>query len=177
MRSWAEKVIEELSEASYGLASSEFTTSERNLRVRKISTLIEIGRFYLPNQQPGQHGTDKPVAYRGFRHAALDPLVAAVRLLQSGLGESVDESLVMWELRREFVSILFNILGPEHHNNMIGHMIRESHRSRSKDPTVGGLLPDGNEIPTGATSVLHSAVERVKSGRVISKPDFSRHES
>lgn len=177
LRSWAEKVIVELSEASYGLASSECTTNERNLRARNISALVEIGRFYLPNQQPDQHGNDKPPAYRGFRHAALDPLVAAVRVLQHGPGESVDESQVLWELRREFVSILFNILGPDHHNNLIGRMIRESHSSRRKDPTVGGLLPYGNEIPPGASRVLHSTIERIRTGRGISEPEFPRHES
>jgi len=167
LRSWAENVIVELTEASYGLASGGATTSERDLHARNISALVEIGRFYLPNQQPDQHGSDKPPAYRGFRHAALDPLVAAVRVLQDGPGESVDESRVVWELRREFVSILFNILGPEHHNHLIGKMIRESHSSRRNDPTVGGLLPDGNDIPPGASRVLHATIERIKTRKRV----------
>lgn len=177
LRAWAEKVIVELSEASYGLASGNAGTSERNLHARNISALVEIGRFYLPNQQPDQHGSDKPPAYRGFRHAALDPLVAAVRVLQDGAGESVDDSLVVWELRREFVSILFNILGPEHHNHLIGKMIRESHSSRRNDPTVGGLLPDGNDIPPGASRVLHSTIERLRTGKGLSESEFQRRES
>lgn len=172
LRSWAEKAIGELSLASYRLAGSEYTENERNLHARNLSALIEIGRFYLPNQQPDQHGTDKPPAYRGYRHAALDPLVAAVRVLQHGPGDAVDESQVLWELRREFVSILFDILGPDHHNRIIGRMIRESHGSRRDDPTVGGLLPNGDAVPPGASRVLRSTIERIKTGRGISEPEF-----
>lgn len=172
LRLWAGKVIVALSKASYGVADEKFTSKERDLHAQEISALIEIGRFYLPNQQPKKHGIDKPVAYRGFRHAALDPLVAAVRVLQHGTGDAVDENKVMWELQREFVSMLFNILGPDHHNKMIGRMIRESHNSRRNDSTVGGLLPDDDTIPPGAHAVLSSVIDRVISGKGVSEPEF-----
>lgn len=162
LRAWTEKVILELSYSSKCLDQSAVAGEERAQRADNLSALIEIGRFYLPNQQPDKYGSEKLAAYRGFRHAALDPLVAAVRVLNHGTDAAVGESNILNELRREFVSMLFNILGPDHHNKMIGRMIRDSHNSRRRDLTVGGLIPDNEDIPPGADALLQIVVQRVE---------------
>lgn len=99
--------------------------------------------------------------YRGFRHAALDPLVAAVSAIEGDAQYSVPKATILRELRREFVSELFRILGPEHHNKEVGRIIRTSHSSRKDDLTVGGLL-QGESIPPGATAVLQKVISRIE---------------
>lgn len=161
LRSWASEVIDILSQASYGVRAKESEHFEQVRWAQELSALIETGRFYLPNQRKNEHGIDKPLAYRGFRHAALDPLVAAVRVIEGDAKYTVPKADILWELRREFVSALFRILGPDHHNDEIGKIIRTSHGSRKCDLTVGGLLP-GESIPPGATSVLQMVITRVE---------------
>lgn len=163
IRSWSEKVLLVLSEAAYGLVSSDCTDSDRRRWAAELSALIELGRFYLPNQHQDASGLDRPAAYRGYRHAALDPLVAAVRLL--GSREANDDQLLI-ELRREFVSTLFMILGPDHHNREIARMIRDSHRNRRRDQTAGGLVASADAIPVGATDLLEEIRTRIGTGNV-----------
>jgi hypothetical protein len=136
-----------------------------------LSALIEIGRFYLPNQRQNEHGIDKTLAYRGYRHEALDPLVAAFRVIEGNVKLTMPKADILWELRREFVSRLFDILGPEHHNKEIGRIIQTSHRSRKDDSTAGGLLA-GESLPHGATSVLQKVISRVegRSSDLITAP-------
>ena len=161
VRSWASQLIDVLSQASYGAREEG---SERRDQIRwtqEMSALIEIGRFYLPNQRQDEHGMDKPLAYRGFRHAALDPIVAAVKIIQGDSKYPVPKASILQELRCEFVSALFRILGPEHHNKEVGRIIRTSHGSRKDDITVGGLLP-GESIPPGVTALLQKVISRIE---------------
>jgi len=161
VRSWSSEVNNILSQASYGTRAEESEHLDQVRWAQELSALIEIGRFYLPNQRQDEHGMDKPLAYRGFRHAALDPLVAAVRVIEGDAKYTLPKADILWELRREFVSTLFRILGPEHHNKEIGRIIRTSHGARTDDLTVGGLLP-GESIPPGAISVLKKVISRVE---------------
>jgi len=46
------------------------------IKLARLSSLIEQGRFYFPNIIPDDFGTDQPPAYRGYRIVALDFLVA-----------------------------------------------------------------------------------------------------
>lgn len=163
VRSWASKVINVLSQASYGAKAKESGPIEQMKWAQELSALIEMGRFYLPNQRQDEYGMDKPFAYRGFRHAALDPLVAAVWAIQGDAKSTVPKAAILRELNREFVSALFRILGPEHHNKGVARIIRTGHSSRTDDLTVGGLLPGGS-IPPGAKAVLQKVISRVEGG-------------
>lgn len=161
LRSWSGKVLLVLSKAAYGLESSNSADSDRTAWTQELSALIELGRFYLPNQRQDAWGLDKPVAYRGYRHAALDPLVAAVRVL---VNREINGGQLLFELRREFVSALFMILGPEHYNREVARIIRESHSTRKDDITAGGLLsPDGTN-PAGAAALLAKVRTRIETG-------------
>jgi len=62
VRSWASKVINILSQASYGTQTKESEPPEQARWARELSALIEIGRFYLPNQRQDVYGMDKPLA-------------------------------------------------------------------------------------------------------------------
>lgn len=161
LRAWASEAIEVLSEAAYTCAGEGAAASKEDVQRRcvyQLSALIDRGRFLLPNQQQTEHGTHKSFAYRGYRHSALGPLVAAVRVLE-GTTPVPDRYTVLVELRREFVSDIYRILAPDLHNREIARLVRTSHRLRMRDVTVGGLLP-GGAIPRGADALLVEVIAR-----------------
>ncbi|MCW5851790.1 MAG: hypothetical protein KIT87_17080 [Anaerolineae bacterium] len=166
LRVWASEVIDVLSEAAYSYPEGEASKSpDHNLNqcIYRLSALIDRGRFFLPNQRIDEYRTHRPLAYRGFRHSALDPLVAAIKVLEG----QADNYLVdrrhraLIELRKEFVSEIHRILKPDVHNQEIAGLIRSSYRERKKDFTAGSLLPD-EIIPGGAEAVLWEVVLRMR---------------
>jgi hypothetical protein len=160
LREWASQCIDVLAEASYtcGHGDREKEDCAAQLRAcqHKISALIDAGRFFLPNQNAETVGKHKPTAYRGWRHAALDPLVGAERVLSGevGSGRFSSRESALIEMRREFVSAIQRILAPDLHNKEIARMIREGNEYRASDRTLGGLLPDDTTVPTGAERLL-----------------------
>jgi hypothetical protein len=152
---WAAEAVDVLSEASYRCGEEAPAERAEQLLVCRfrISALIDRGRFFLPNIKQDEHGTDKPAAYRGFRHAALDPLVAADRVLSTGqIGSFANQCYALNAMRREFVSALQLIIGPQRSNQEIANMIGESGEKGGSDRTCGGLLSD--DIPRGADELL-----------------------
>jgi hypothetical protein len=160
LREWASEAIDVLSEASYTCAYGDDTDQDCADDLRRcqhrLSALIDRGRFFVPNQSVSEFGLEKPTAYRGWRHATLDPLVAAERVVSgkvaSGRFETRQAALI--QMRREFVSAIQRILAPDLHNKEIARMIREGNEHRAADRTLGGLLPDDQAMPTGAERLL-----------------------
>ena len=161
VRAWAAEVIDVLSTASYmcGFNDDDGLDYAADLRQcrQRLSALIDRGRFFLPNIRDDHIGQQKPAAYRGRRHGALDPLVAAERVLsrskEFGRFDSREAALIA--MRREFVSAIYSILAPEQHNQEIAQLIRSASEARANDRTLGGLLPDQASPPTGADRLLH----------------------
>lgn len=161
LRAWASEAIEVLSEASYTCGHydpSDKDCAEKLLRCRfRISALIDTGRFFLPNHFVDTVGVNKPSAYRGRRHAALDPIVAAERVLsgevETSRFKSRKEAVVA--MQREFVSAIQKIIAPDLHNKVIAQLILDAQENRSGDPTLGGLLPVDPNAPTGADRFLY----------------------
>lgn len=164
VRAWASECVDALAEARVAFDNDDGETeAARRKRVcaARLSALLDRGRFFLPNE-PRENPDDrlKPLAYRGYRNAALDPLMAGIRVL-NGTEPVTEPSKVIFELQREFVSEVYRVLRPDHYSRRIAKMIRGSILSRQTDPSVGGLLP-GGEVPRGATTVLRQAVARVE---------------
>ncbi len=159
VRNWASEAIEVLSEATYMCSDTESVGgkdigSVLSCRYR-LSSLIDSGRFFFPNIRRDEHGTDKPFAYRGFRHAVLDPLVAAERVLGGGhTGRFRNRKEAVVAMKREFVSSIQRIIDPKGENEEIARMVRETQDGSVDDPTLGGLLPDRTTIPPGADGIL-----------------------
>ena len=83
---------------------------QKNDLLIRLSALIDRGRMFFRNKEPGAHGQDKPPAFRGFRPAILDPLVAA-HMAIGVLDDSVSapdpgRNSRLWDWRRDFVSLL-----------------------------------------------------------------------
>ncbi len=164
LRAWASEAVDVLAEASY-LCQRDDTASalqeqNRILRCRyNLRGLIDRGRFFLPNEHEKEYGDHKPEAYKGYRHLALDALVAAEQILsgKANLFSFPDRKSALIGVQREFVSIMQAILDPRSMNKAIAVSIRRVCDDRKKDSSLGGLLPDPNKVPEGAESLLFAA--------------------
>ncbi len=78
-----------------------------------LSAQIEIGRFYLPNYETG-YGEEKPLAYRGNRHPALDCLVNIYWEILQPVEPNQEEYLRI--MQRRFTSTIFMMIDPRKWN-------------------------------------------------------------
>ena len=77
MLAWYEKVVMTIMRLTASQSAGNGAERENiSTELAELSALIEISRFFFPNidKQDG-HGSEKPRAYRGYRHMALDFLV------------------------------------------------------------------------------------------------------
>lgn len=164
LRTWASEAVDVLAESTYLFPrdDSELSTSDKKVIDRcryRLSALIDSGRFLLPNEREGEHGDHKASAYKGFRHPALDALVAAERILGGSMElfsfPSRKEALI--GVRREFVSIVQMILNPRSTNKTVASILHQAQEDRRKDPSFGGLLPDPSKLPEGAMGLVFTA--------------------
>jgi hypothetical protein len=166
VRDWSCEAIAVVTTAAYAAEGAPGMESSDDAVLAQcrtsLSAIIERGRFFLPNERPQEYGTEKPPAYRGYRHPALDALVAAKRVMEGStelqLFENRYEALVA--LRREFLSTMQAIIDPLSTNKQVAKVRKLAYAERTNDPTAGGLLPDGKNISPGATRLLKQASQR-----------------
>jgi hypothetical protein len=172
VRAWAAEAIDLLSEAEYCVPPSQKNGPADSIGTcrHRLSAIIDRGRLIFPNQPFEEIGIEKPSAYRGLRHAALDPLAAAVRVLDGVSGRYETPGEALHDLRRHFVSIVQRVLAPEQHNQEIARMIKQS--NPGYDATATGLLP-GGEVPDGAEALLWGAQHSHKllADRIVTRGD------
>ncbi|MBX7233929.1 MAG: hypothetical protein K1X65_06045 [Caldilineales bacterium] len=120
LQRWADAVVDAMTEAIYLCDSSptanEIDKSATRIRTARqtLSSLIDRGRFFLPNEERDAVGQDKPSAYRGFRQPALSYIVAAYEVLERTDTLPNQSSFSrLWSLRKHFVSAIQVILDPE----------------------------------------------------------------
>lgn len=108
---WAEACVHSLSEIESFIAhppASGLVERKQGLLAR-LSALIDHGRLFFPNDQPGLKGSEKPAAYQGFRQKILTVLVSAYNVLarEESLANEAERTTAcaeLTELRRAFVS-------------------------------------------------------------------------
>jgi hypothetical protein len=140
LRAWASEAIDVLSEAAYcapGRNDKQPIDPVICVRCRhRLSALIDRGRFFIPNYSADEVGVEKPPAFRGLRHPALDLLVAAEQLLAGTDRQllkrfpSLRGALV--QIKREFVSRIQELLDPKAQNAEVAALIRST-RGDPKD--------------------------------------------
>ncbi|MDK9703978.1 MAG: hypothetical protein OEL20_12650 [Sulfuritalea sp.] len=164
LRAWASEAVDVLAESTYMCRRSDSTlsSSEQAIATRcryRLSALIDRGRFLLPNEREGEHGDHKASAYKGYRHPALDALVAAERILDGAIDLFAfpDRKAALIGVQREFVSIVQAILDPRSMNKTVAAILRHAQEDRRKDPSFGGLLPDPSKTPEGDEGLLYTA--------------------
>jgi len=85
---WADQLADALTEAEHlcdldpkQVAGESFFDRRHRLQIT-ISSMVDRGRWFLPNVVVDEHGADKEVGYRGYRHELLDGPVDAYNCLQ-----------------------------------------------------------------------------------------------
>lgn len=140
LRSWASDGVDILAEASYSGATLKDEAHVRKLKHR-LSSVIDRGRFFFPNLPYVKGGQEvKPTAYKGSRHAVLDPLVAAISILESKLGRYGTQEEGLKAMQREFVSRVQQVLNPHESNQRIEALVSASREVKGGDRTLGGLI-------------------------------------
>jgi hypothetical protein len=169
LRNWSSEAIDVLTEASYFCPRdrASATADERLMMTTyrcRLTALVDRGRLLLPNSHEDAYGQSKERAYRGYRHPALDALVAARRILDGdfNLFEFPDSKVALIGAQREFVSIMQGILDPASKNRSVAKLLRDAREDRKNDPTIGGLLPDPSSVPKGAEGLIFGASLRYK---------------
>ena len=84
----------------------------------RLSSQIELGRFYFPNIDKGDFfGKEKPTAYQGYRHIALEFLVFSYNIFIRV--DAVQYLQHATELQRHFTSYIYELLQPKAFNRSI----------------------------------------------------------
>ena len=94
-------------------AKQDFPNKEiKNENMAKLSSLIEVGRFYFPNINKGDNfGNNKPLAFQGYRNLILDILVYSYQMFEDQNAKNYIAHLV--ELQRNFTSYVFEVIDPK----------------------------------------------------------------
>jgi hypothetical protein len=95
--------------------------TEREKSLAFLSSQIEIGRFFFPNiTATNGFGSEKPLAYQGYRNLSLDFLVYSYNILKRQDYQNNHKELEVFQ--REFTSIVFNIINPKDYLKQIKKM-------------------------------------------------------
>jgi hypothetical protein len=114
VRAWADEACECISAANHSNHLDESERSEAIFNVlHKISSLIDRGRWFFPNQWSEEYGMHKEPAYRGVRQPILEQLVEAYDLIKE-MRESgnFDKAHLLVHTQRLFVSEVQQVLNP-----------------------------------------------------------------
>ncbi len=116
---WGNEAVDAMGEAAELALSPYLTVQERRARrlniARRLSVLVDRGRFFFPNIDPDDHGADKEDAYKGYRPPILDALIYAyheTRLIDEDGVRGEDSAAFITECRRLLVSELQAHLDP-----------------------------------------------------------------
>lgn len=124
VRSWAEQVCHAISEATHIIEHPELNGEHKRPILIRLSSLIDTGRWYFPNQWTDDYGTHKEPAYRGIRQPVLDYVVEAYDLLKDSRStESFKAELKATQ--REFVSHIQKVLDPRKREQEIKKILIE----------------------------------------------------
>ncbi|MFC4861218.1 hypothetical protein ACS8MQ_08770 [Pseudomonas sp. MAHUQ-62] len=138
VRSWAEQVCLAISEATHIVDGPELSDEVKLPILVRLSSLIDTGRWYFPNQWVDDYGVHKETAYRGLRQPILDCVVSAYDLLRdSQYSEDVKEDLV--KAQREFVSHIQVVLDPGKREQEIKKILVEFEESERLRNAPGEL--------------------------------------
>ncbi|TPL81719.1 hypothetical protein FJ950_22895 [Mesorhizobium sp. B2-3-14] len=133
VRDWAQQVCFTVAEAMH------IQEGQRAAVLSKLSALIDIGRWYFPNQWSEKYGIDKEPAYRGLRQPVLDCLVAVYDSLSDGTPSSELRSRLE-ACQRHFVSQIQLVIDPRRREKQVARILNDWEQSeRLRD------LPDGDE--------------------------------
>jgi hypothetical protein len=114
LRKWADESSDALSEAEHlgyaeaaDFAAPSFVERQHEL-LAHLSSLIDRGRWFFPNERHDEVGVEKAPAYRGDRLPVLDSIVNTYDIVRGRYGRP--EDIRKW--RQLFVSEVQSVLDP-----------------------------------------------------------------
>ncbi|CAE6694265.1 hypothetical protein R69619_00400 [Paraburkholderia nemoris] len=140
VRAWADQVCCAVSEATHLVEQPQPLADAKKSVLVRLSTLIDTGRWYFPNQWNDDYGLHKESAYRGIRQPVLDCIVTAYNELRSANADS-DANVKIVAAQREFVSHIQTVLNPRAREQEIKKILDEfevSERLRNAPGELGG---------------------------------------
>jgi hypothetical protein len=120
LRKWADETCDALSEAAHlcDVDPAQFTCpsffERQHESLSRLSSLIDRGRWFFPNERHDETGVQKDPAYRGERHAVLDSVVSVYDIVKRMEWHKTLAPAVpaIWKWRRLFVSEVQSVLDP-----------------------------------------------------------------
>lgn len=132
IRAWAREITEAIAEAIH--LPDEIDCDPRQIHIlSRLSSSIDSGRWYFPNQGSEKHGTDKAPAYRGVRQPVLDAVVSAYNCLKNER-DGAKRRVELVKIQRLFVSHVQAVIDPRTREQEIISMMKswaESERLRT----------------------------------------------
>lgn len=142
---WYEKTIELLILLRSIAKDQNANQSLREECLAKLSSQIEIGRFYFPNvDKYDGFGDEKPSAYKGYRNLMLEFLVMSYQIFAKQ--DAYRYVKHAEELQRHFTSHLFEVLDPRQY---LKHTKKYTEKAFSKDFCIEDFIeqdPDNIRI-------------------------------
>lgn len=114
VRRWADEACENIARATHAVnLPPEERSRELYEAMYRISSLIDRGRWFFPNEWSEEYGVGKEPAYRGLRQQILNRLVAAYNHMQNLLKSDSKSSMEgLLHCQRLFVSDVQHVLNP-----------------------------------------------------------------
>lgn len=136
LQRWADSVIEVSSEAIFlcdldpkRMQEGEFFTKWLGVKQR-LSSLLDQGQFFLPNEYESAYGQHKHPAFRGFRRPELECLAEMYEVLrqfdQNSQQHNRSLRSQLWDIRKQFVSQLQQTLDPRQRERELQKLAKEA---------------------------------------------------
>lgn len=137
VRIWADEACDSISIAVHAVQANGTRREELlHTALCKLSSLIDRGRWFFPNQWSEEYGQHKEPAYHGIRQPILDYLVEAYRSTQALIDNNDEEISYLLHSQRLFVSEVQNVLDPRRRSREIERIIYQfniSEKLRSRN--------------------------------------------
>ena len=120
LRNWADTVVDKMTIAGHicdidPKKDDRFFDTRQSLLI-ELSSLVDKGRFFLPNKGIDEYGHHKASAYKGFRSEALNHIVACYNLVKKidyiDCNKNKELRKDIMDTKRSFVSAIQDRLDP-----------------------------------------------------------------
>ena len=127
VRVWADEACDCISIAIHAVKADSSRQEELFFTsLHRLSSLIDRGRWFFPNQWNDEYGQHKEPAYHGLRQPILDYLVDAYRIVESLLMTKDNTTIPdLVQCQRLFVSEVQLVFDPRRRDREVERIIKE----------------------------------------------------
>lgn len=141
--SWGSEALDVLAEATY--RNDDITWGDQRLRtIHRLSALIDRGRLLFPNLPDEKQKVEIETAYSGSRHHVLDPLVAAIHVLEGERGGFKSHRDALLSMQREFTTRLQRVVDPRQSHKELQDLWAAANEGTNSDGIKSILDPSAS---------------------------------